>query len=90
MRAWLNDLTTVYEQCAAERDALRRALCGLRLTIIRMRNSGHELPASLFQESEQWEQDAAERALASGLGVSEWPAFLSALRAERTAEETKP
>jgi hypothetical protein len=26
MRAWLNDLTTVYEQCAAERDALRRVV----------------------------------------------------------------
>lgn len=27
--AWLNDLTTVYEKCAAERDELRRALSAL-------------------------------------------------------------
>lgn len=26
LTAWLNDLTTVYEKCAAERDALRDAL----------------------------------------------------------------
>ena len=71
------DLLDLVARVTAERDALRETLSQLRLTIIRMRDSGHELPASLFRESEKWEQDATEQALASGLGVSEWPAFLS-------------
>lgn len=74
--AWLNDLTAVYEQCAAERAAHRKALAALRHTVIRMRDSGHELPASLMDETYEWEKDAARMAVAAEMGVTEWRAFL--------------
>lgn len=38
-----------------ERDTLKGKLHDLRRTIIRMRDSGHELPGSLMVETFEWE-----------------------------------
>jgi len=49
-------LTRKAEELLAGWQKDRDALMRLRRTIIRMREGGHELPASLFRESLEWEE----------------------------------